>query len=102
QGVLEYLRVRHDEEIRPPKTTGKPEKPLKEDDHDDQADVNALYAAVNDLPKDDPLRAAPEETQPGPVAQSADTSASSKQTAVTAADKHVEAEPASAAKSNPS
>jgi cell division protein FtsI (penicillin-binding protein 3) len=56
QQVLEYLGVPHDEEIRPPKTKEKPEKPVHEDDHDDQPDVNALYAALNDLPTDDPLR----------------------------------------------
>ena len=63
QPILEYLGVPHDEEIRLPKTKARPEKPVREDDHDDQADVDALYAAVNDLPKDDPLRANP---QPSP------------------------------------
>ena len=68
QPILEYLGVQHDEEIQPPKTKAKPEKPVREDDHDDQADVDALYAAVNDLPKDDPLRTAPEPSpDPAPV-----------------------------------
>jgi cell division protein FtsI (penicillin-binding protein 3) len=59
QQVLEYLGVPHDEEIRPAKalTTAKNEKPLQEDDGDNQEDVNALYAAANDLPSDDGLRA---------------------------------------------
>jgi cell division protein FtsI (penicillin-binding protein 3) len=68
QPILEYLGVPHDEEIQLPKTKAKPEKPQREDDHDDQADVDALYAAVNDLPKDDPLRAAPEPS-PTPAVQ---------------------------------
>jgi cell division protein FtsI (penicillin-binding protein 3) len=56
QQVLEYLGVPHDTEVRPLKAAAKPEKPIVEDDSDD-ADINALYAAANDLPSDDPLRA---------------------------------------------
>jgi cell division protein FtsI (penicillin-binding protein 3) len=56
QQVLEYLGVPHDIEIRVPKTTGKPEKPAHEDEQEDAGDINALFAAVNDLPADDPLR----------------------------------------------
>ena len=56
QQVLEYLGVPHDIEIRQPKTPAKPEKPVHEDDEDNAPDINALFAAVNDLPEDDPLR----------------------------------------------
>ena len=62
QQVLEYLNVPHDVEVQQPKTKSplkeaKAEKPIQEDDADaNQADVNALFAAVNDLPADDPLR----------------------------------------------
>ena len=56
QQVLEYLGVPHDIDIRAPKTTNKPEKHPREDDHEETGDINALFAAVNDLPKDDPLR----------------------------------------------
>ena len=60
QQVLEYLNVPHDIDIRPSKTPlkeAKAEKPLPEDDTNaDQAEVNALFAAANDLPADDPLR----------------------------------------------
>ena len=56
QQVLEYLGVPHDIDIRAPKTTGKPEKPAREDEQEDAGDINALFAAVNDLPADDPLR----------------------------------------------
>jgi cell division protein FtsI (penicillin-binding protein 3) len=57
QQVLEYLGVPHDIDLRAPKTPAKPEKPVVEDDsQDSDADINALFAAANDLPSDDPLR----------------------------------------------
>ena len=69
QQVLEYLGVAHDIDLLPQKTPAKPDKPLKEDDTEqDQSDIQALYAAVNDLPADDPLRAAP--GPPAPASQS--------------------------------
>ncbi len=64
QQVLEYMGVPHDEEIRPSKTKQKTDETIHEDDHDDQADVDALYAAVNDLPADDPLRLSAEQKDP--------------------------------------
>ena len=58
--MLEYLDVPHDVEVRASKTppkVAKAEKPIHEDDANvDQAEVNALFAAANDLPADDPLR----------------------------------------------
>jgi len=60
QQVLEYLNVPHDIDVQPSKTPAKPEKPVEEDDAAaGQGEVNALFAAVNDLPADDPLRAPP-------------------------------------------
>jgi cell division protein FtsI (penicillin-binding protein 3) len=62
QQVLEYLNVPHDIDIQQPKSKSslkeaKQEKPIQEDDSDvDQAHVNELFAAANDLPADDPLR----------------------------------------------
>jgi len=62
QQVLEYLNVPHDVEVQQPKIKSplkqaKLEKPIHEDDAGaNQADVNALFAAINDLPADDPLR----------------------------------------------
>ncbi len=56
QQVLEYLGVAHDIDIRTPRVPAKPEKPTHEDDEDNAPDINALFAAVNDLPADDPLR----------------------------------------------
>jgi cell division protein FtsI (penicillin-binding protein 3) len=63
QQILEYLGVPHDVDIREPKPPAKPAKPAHEDDQDNEPDINALFAAVNDLPADDPLRE--------PVAQAA-------------------------------
>lgn len=65
QQVLEYLGVPHDEEVRPVKMLqAQKEKPVQEDDSDDnQEDVNALYAAANDLPSDDGLKASDAATE---------------------------------------
>jgi cell division protein FtsI (penicillin-binding protein 3) len=59
QQVLEYLGVPHDIDVQPTKTSAKSDAPIKEDDDStDGENINALYAAANDLPSDDPLRAA--------------------------------------------
>jgi cell division protein FtsI (penicillin-binding protein 3) len=58
QQVLEYLAVPHDIDLRRPRA--KADLHVSEDDaHEQTANVNALYAAANDLPSDDPLRGAP-------------------------------------------
>ena len=68
QQVLEYLRIPHDIEVRPAKSLAKKEAPMPEDDGaGDQNAANQLFAAVNDLPADDPLRAP---VQAGDQAQS--------------------------------
>lgn len=71
QQVLEYLNVPHDIDVRPSKTPlkeAKAEKPIQEDDADDaQDDVNALFAAANDLPPDDPLRQPQQPAQQAPA-----------------------------------
>jgi cell division protein FtsI (penicillin-binding protein 3) len=70
QQVLEYLEVPHDIEVRPPNATAKTaeskkdaakkEAPAVEDDAQQQQDeIDAIYAAANDLPADDPLRTGP-------------------------------------------
>jgi len=59
QQVLEYLGVRHDIDLRPMTTASKKEMPVTEDDAAAQGEsIQALYEAANDLPSDDPLRAA--------------------------------------------
>jgi cell division protein FtsI (penicillin-binding protein 3) len=72
QQVLEYLGIPHDIDVQPPKTKTKQDVPTTEDDSaDDQNDVNELFAAVNDLPADDPLRNPP--APPAVTAQPAAT-----------------------------
>ena len=96
QQVLEYLGVPHDIDVQQPRTPAKTEKnvDLAEDDYDaDQNNVNALFAAVNDLPADDPLRAAPE--QPQHAAHSA-SSAATQTGSPSSASAHVDANAAPA------
>jgi cell division protein FtsI (penicillin-binding protein 3) len=69
QQVLEYLGVPHDVEVQQKRAPAKKDQKveLAEDDSSAAQDnVNALFAAVNDLPADDPLRAPPVQasTQP--------------------------------------
>jgi cell division protein FtsI (penicillin-binding protein 3) len=57
QQVLEYLAVPHDIDLRQHRALSKADLQVVEDDaHAQTADINALYAAANDLPSDDPLR----------------------------------------------
>jgi cell division protein FtsI/penicillin-binding protein 2 len=68
QQVLEYLGVPHDIDIRPPSTTAKKDAPVVEDDDASQTeDIQALYDAANDLPRDDPQSAAARQSQPTPA-----------------------------------
>ncbi|HEY1902599.1 MAG TPA: penicillin-binding protein [Terracidiphilus sp.] len=62
QQVLEYLGVPHDIEVQAPRDKAKPAPPVPEDEAEEQGDVNTMFAAINDLPADDPLRV--ETTQP--------------------------------------
>jgi cell division protein FtsI/penicillin-binding protein 2 len=65
QEVLEYLGVPHDIAVWPSKAP-KQEAVISEDDSEsDQQNVNELFAAANDLPPDDPLRAAATEPSAG-------------------------------------
>jgi len=65
QQVLEYLGVPHDTDVHAPTAKKLPAAQIAEDDeHEQGGDVNAMFAAINDLPSDDPLRAAP---APNPV-----------------------------------
>ena len=60
QQALEYLGVPHDIELRGPNDKSKAPKAESEPEPEQQhtGDVNALIAAMNDLPADDPLREA--------------------------------------------
>ena len=68
QQVLEYLGVPHDIEIKPPKEAAKlPRSRCMKTMRTTAPDINALFAAVNDLPADDPLREpAPQPLRPPP------------------------------------
>jgi cell division protein FtsI (penicillin-binding protein 3) len=60
QQVLEYLGVPHDIDVRSSAKMAKDTKPVHEDDADlDGSDMQALFEAANNLPKDDPLLSAP-------------------------------------------
>jgi cell division protein FtsI (penicillin-binding protein 3) len=66
QQVLEYLGVPHDMPIRPAKLIAEEKKTAHDDadgDHEQVGDLDAMFAEVNHLPKDDPLRAPPAKTQ---------------------------------------
>lgn len=60
QQVLEYLGVPHDQPLRPKKAGDAPAPKLQIADADgpseETGDLNALFAEVNSLPADDPLR----------------------------------------------
>jgi cell division protein FtsI (penicillin-binding protein 3) len=72
QQVLEYLGVPHDEPVHPGKLPKDVRQATREDDHDETGeDINALYAAVNDLPNDDALRGQPADTTPSATAKPA-------------------------------
>jgi cell division protein FtsI (penicillin-binding protein 3) len=62
QQTLEYLGVPHDVEVRAVHPGTKPEKD-QEPVQEHTGDANALMAAVNELPSDDPLRQAVNGTQ---------------------------------------
>ncbi len=65
QQVLEYLGVQHDIDLRPAATAPKKQPPVTEDESSVRGeDIQALYDAANDLPGDDPLRAAPSQAPP--------------------------------------
>jgi cell division protein FtsI (penicillin-binding protein 3) len=74
QQILEYLGVPHDQEMTPQTQIAKNSAPVAEEDQPEDGDANleSLFAAVNDLPADDPLRA-PQQTpgQAAPVAKDA-------------------------------
>ena len=57
QQVLEYLSVPHDIDVRKPHALSKADFHVTEEDSANSGDINAIYAAANELPADDPLRA---------------------------------------------
>lgn len=75
QQILEYLGVPHDQEMKPETQLAKNQAPVVEEDSEQtDADLNSLFAEVNDLPADDPLRA-PQQApgQAAPVAKNTES-----------------------------
>ncbi len=70
QEVLEYLGVPHDTALTAPAdlAKAKPAPELEEATPDHSENLDALFAEVNDLPADDPLRNTNASQQPVPVA----------------------------------
>jgi cell division protein FtsI (penicillin-binding protein 3) len=84
QQVLEYLGVRHDIDVRAPRSTQEAGTPVVEDAaRENTGDIEALYAAANELPSDDPLRngSQNQSTAPGQAKTASQTAAAPNQTA---------------------
>jgi|UPI00047B33D4 cell division protein FtsI (penicillin-binding protein 3) len=65
QEVLEYLGVPHDQPLKTPKQMMEATKEVaSESPIDNGADLNQMFADINNLPADDPLRAAQNSTAP--------------------------------------
>jgi cell division protein FtsI (penicillin-binding protein 3) len=77
QQVLEYLGVAHDIDLHTVRAAAKTPERVVEDDAEHLGDINAIYNAANDLPNDDPLRGAEDQTaapaQTGKAASDAKT-----------------------------
>ncbi|HVJ08081.1 MAG TPA: penicillin-binding transpeptidase domain-containing protein [Acidisarcina sp.] len=84
QQVLEYLGVPHDTELRSQPPT-LPEKDLADAPPDHTGDLTALFAEVNDLPADDPLRTPAEPKQQAVADASAPSSVRSQAAASSSA-----------------
>ena len=75
QQVLEYLGVQHDIDLRPAAPASKKDRAVAEDDTAAPDDnIEALYEAANDLPSDDPLRAAARPAASAPQSASSGSS----------------------------
>ena len=83
QQILEYLGVPHDEPLKTPDLIAQAQTPLPEEDEEPQPhldDLNSLFAEVNNLPADDPLRASSADQKPVPLSKD-DLSSASRQIA---------------------
>src|SRR5208337_734188 len=86
QQVLEYLGVRHDIDVRTPRSGQKADTRVTEDEAREKSgedDMKALYAAANELPSDDPLRngSQNQSTVPGQAKTASQTAAPPNQSA---------------------
>jgi cell division protein FtsI (penicillin-binding protein 3) len=72
QQILEYLGVPHDQDLKPQQLPAKNQHIEDDQPVENDGDLNSLFAEVNDLPADDPLRAPPQTPgQAAPVAKDA-------------------------------
>jgi cell division protein FtsI (penicillin-binding protein 3) len=78
QQVLEYLAVAHDIDLRMPRAAAAKVNVAEDDEHEQGADINALFAAANDLPSDDPQRASSQDALRAQVNQPAANSSPAK------------------------
>jgi cell division protein FtsI (penicillin-binding protein 3) len=71
QQILEYLSVPHDEPLKSPALMAKNEKPVIGDDApEEHADnLDSLFAEVNNLPADDPLRSSQPALKQAPISK---------------------------------
>jgi cell division protein FtsI (penicillin-binding protein 3) len=77
QQILEYLGVPHDQELQPVKDIAKSTRPEPEDVPQQSAEeLQSLFAEVNHLPADDPLR---DPANQGPAPNTAEVSADASQ-----------------------
>ncbi len=82
QQVLEYLGVQHDIDVRTTRAAQKVDAPVVEDAaRENTSDIEALYAAANELPSDDPLRGGGTPNQPAGSGQSKTASRTAAQPA---------------------
>jgi cell division protein FtsI (penicillin-binding protein 3) len=73
QQILEYLSVPHDEPLKSPALLAQLQAPVASDDDEPQPHVDnldSLFAEVNNLPADDPLRANQPTQERAPIAKS--------------------------------
>lgn len=90
QQILEYLGIPHDQDLKPQKLVAKNNKPALEQQPDDNPeDLQSLFAEVNNLPPDDPLRH-PENQRPA----AADSNSSGQDGSFVAVDAQRSASPA--------
>jgi len=80
QQILEYLGVPHDEELRPADQIAKlqDKEPVEDEPTEHIDDLGSLFAEVNNLPADDPLRAAQPAATAAPVSKTDSPEASAK------------------------
>jgi len=86
QQILEYLGVPHDQPMETPAALEKEQEIAQRDEPSEEVgDLNALFAEVNNLPTDDPLRANPPAQEHAPEAKVDSASSAPQPTLVASA-----------------